>query len=192
MSTATPQPLSNTFWLAIAAGLVVAWLLFLRFFGPEQATGDLEPPQLILETGSRMAEYDWPLQDLEGKPTSLSAFKGKAILLNIWATYCPPCVAEMPSISNVASNPKLKDMAVVCVSTDADPAVLRGWLAGRDLGMTILRADSMPEVFATQMIPVTFLISPAGKIVGKVEGGAQWDHPKSVDALLALTEMKAD
>jgi thiol-disulfide isomerase/thioredoxin len=192
MSTAAAPPKGNRFWLAIAAGMVLAWLVFLRLFGPDGPTGELGPPQLVLETGSKQADFDWPLKDLQGKPASLSAFKGKAILLNLWATYCPPCVAEMPSISNLASNPKMKNVAVVCVSVDPDPAVLKGWLAGKDMKMTILWADSMPEAFSTPLIPTTFLISPAGKIIGRVDGGAQWDHPKAVDALLALSEMKAD
>ncbi len=69
---------------------------------------------------SKPADYDWSLMDLDGQPVSFAKFKGKTVFLNIWATWCGPCVGEMPSIAKLARNPRLQDKNIefVCVSTD--------------------------------------------------------------------------
>src|SRR4051794_9754607 len=61
------------------------------------------------------AEYSWKVADLDGKPVDLSKYRGRAVFLNVWATWCPPCRREMPSIVRLASDPKLKDVAFLCI-----------------------------------------------------------------------------
>jgi hypothetical protein len=94
----------------------------------------------------------------------------------------------MPSISNLAADPKIKekDIAIVCVSTDESAEELRAFLKGKDWGMTILRATSLPRAFQTEGIPATFLIAPDGRIVTTTEGPAQWDDPSVVELLVKL------
>src|SRR5205823_4576372 len=116
-------------------------------------------------------------------------YRGKAVFLNVWATWCGPCVRELPAIANLAANPRLKDVAFVCVATDEDQDAVRRFLAQRKLNLPVLHAVGRPpEVFATPYIPATFLIAPDGRIVHVEQGSAQWDDPAVVDKLETLAK----
>jgi len=92
----------NRSWLIIALVFLGFWVVYLTFFAP----GNRRPLE-----GSGIdlpADYNWKLEDLSEQPVQFSRFKGKTVFLNIWATWCPPCVGEMPSIARLAENPRLK------------------------------------------------------------------------------------
>jgi thiol-disulfide isomerase/thioredoxin len=126
------------------------------------------------------------LLDLDGQPVDFGRFKGKAVFLNIWATWCGPCVQELPSIARLAGNPTLKDVAFVCVSTDDSAEPVKKFLKGKGWPMTVLRATDCPAVFRTEGIPATFLIGPDGRIAASEVGSAEWDDPKVMDLLKKL------
>ena len=136
--------------------------------------------------GGGKANYAWKVESLDGKPVDLASYKGRAVFLNIWATRCPPCRKEMPSIARLAANPKLKDVAFLCVSNE-DSTVVMNYLASHRLPMTMLvTSESPPSVFATDGVPVTFLIAPDGRIVRREDGGLDWDTPENVRLLEGL------
>jgi thiol-disulfide isomerase/thioredoxin len=170
-------------WLYVALAFVVAWGGYLAVFGP---SGGVRRPSVPGSFGK--AEYKWRLLDLDDKPVEFSRFQGKAVFLNLWATWCGPCVAEMPSIAKLAANPRLKDVAFVCVSTDDSAAVVKTFLAGKNWPMTVLRATDAPPVFTTQGIPATFLIAPDGHIDTAELGSQDWDRPDVVELLETLAK----
>jgi thiol-disulfide isomerase/thioredoxin len=175
----SPKPRTDRSWLIIALVFVLFWAVYLAFFGPRER-GPLEGTGL-----DRPAEYDWALEDLSGQPVAFSDFKGKTVFLNIWATWCGPCVTEMPSIARLADNPRLKgkNIQFVCVSTDDDLDRVRRFVADKEWPMTILHARSLPPVFRTDGIPATFIIAPDGRIVAAQVGSSDWDDPKVVELL---------
>jgi thiol-disulfide isomerase/thioredoxin len=170
-------------WWIIGLGFVLAWGLILMFAGPRPGLGT---PRLADAGGDRMARFDWKLTDLDGAPVDFARYKGRTVFLNIWATWCPPCVAELPAIATLAANPRLKDVAFVCVSTDESPEVLRRFMRDKEWPMTILRATELPDVFLTDGIPATFLIAPDGRIAASEVGAARWDDPSVVEFLEQL------
>lgn len=175
-------------WLIVVTSLATAWIVFLIFFGPRSGLGgDLPVPQLKAPVPGGKADYGWGLQDLAGTSVSLESYRGKTIFLNVWATWCPPCVAELPAIANLADNPRLKDVVFLCVSTDESPEVVQSFLKGKNWPMTILMAHDLPPVFATDGIPATFVIAPDGRVVVSEVGSAQWDDPSVVDFLEKFT-----
>lgn len=179
-------------WLYVALGFVALWGGYLAFFGPRGPESGL--PTLDPKGNFGQAVYDWRVLDLDGKPVEFSRFKGKTVFLNIWATWCGPCVAEMPSIARLAANPLFKnnDIAFVCVSSDDDAETVKRFLASKkDWPMTVLRATDQPPVFATDGIPATFLINPEGRIVVAEVGAAKWDAPE-VAAFLAAMASKPE
>ncbi len=184
-----PKPRDRTwFWIAVTGGL--GWIVYLAFFNPGGGMNDLSPPSLK-GASTLPADLDWTVQDLQGKSYNLSELKGKPIFLNVWATWCGPCVAEMPSVANLAANPRLKDVAFVCVSADSSDQAVTRFLAGKNWeNLRIYRATtSPPDVFATDGIPATFLISPAGRVVSSEVGAAQWDHPDVVDFIEKMVKL---
>jgi len=168
---------------------ILAWLVYLAILGPKRPGGGrLAPPRLERALIAHQADFSWKLRDLNDQPVDLSKFRGRALFLNIWATWCPPCVEEMPSIANLADNARLKNVAFVCVSTDESIDQVRAFLRDKHWSMTILRASEVPEVFATSGIPATFVIAPSGRIVTSELGAAQWDDPTVVDYLEELSK----
>jgi thiol-disulfide isomerase/thioredoxin len=182
--TEPPPRRPDRTWLYVVLVFALFWALYLRFWGPRLpgAGPDLERSGLSLPV-----DYSWRLLDLEGQPVEFSTFRGKPVFLNVWATWCGPCVREMPSIARLASDPRLKGVAFVCVATD-DAAAVRGFLAERGKGwpMTFLRTTDLPPVFATDGIPATFLIAPDGRVAASQVGSTEWDDPKVVEFLLKL------
>ena len=153
-----------------------------------RAQAAARPGKLGIEPTGRLSAGSSSISTID---PYLSRFKGKTIFLNVWATWCGPCVQEMPSIAALAKNPRLKDRGVefVCVSVDDSSRTVRQFLEGRDWSMTFLRIGSgpTPAVFATDGIPATFLIDPNGRIAATTVGAAQWNEPEVVDFIEKLS-----
>jgi thiol-disulfide isomerase/thioredoxin len=164
---------ARTWWL-IGLAFCICWVGYLAFFGPRRRA-------LLENTGmSQPASYDWSALDLNDQPVSFSKFKGKTVFLNIWATWCGPCVREMPSIARLAEDPRLRNKPIefVCVSTDSSSELVHRFIRGKNWRMTFLRAESLPLVFLTDGIPSTFVIAPDGTIAATEIGPAEWDEPR--------------
>jgi len=161
-------------------------MLYLALFAPGRRGGG----RALLENSgmSEPAAYDWSLVDKDDKPVSFSRFKGKTLFLNLWATWCGPCIGEMPSIARLARDPRWKDMNIefVCVSIDSSTDVVRRFLDGKDWTMIFLRAAKLPPVFDSEGIPATFLIAADGRIAASEVGAADWSEPRVVAFLEKL------
>jgi len=180
MADTKPKP--DRSWLIIALVFLGFWVVYLIFFAP----GNRRP---LAESAIDLpAEYFWKLEDLREQPVEFSRFKGKTVFLNIWATWCPPCVGEMPSIARLAENPRLKgkNIEFVCVSTDDSTDTVVQFIRDKNWPMTVLRSQSLPPVFQTEGIPATYIISPAGRIAVAEVGARDWDTAE-VAALLEKT-----
>jgi thiol-disulfide isomerase/thioredoxin len=180
MPETIPQP--NRIWWYVAIGFATFWMFCLYFFVPGR--------QAPLENSgmSEPADYNWSPADMDGQRVPFAKLKGKTLFLNFWATWCGPCVREMPSISALAKNPRLKgkNIEFVCVSTDSSADAVRRFLAGKDWSMTILLADKVPSVFYSEAIPATFLIAPDGRIAATLVGATDWNQPHVVEFLEKL------
>jgi peroxiredoxin len=116
----------------------------------------------------------------EGDTVSLAAYRGNVVLLNIWATWCTPCEAEMPSIQRLYQEFGPLGLRVVAVSVDEGSSEsVRNWVDERQLTFEILQDQSgrIERVYQTTGVPETFVIDRDGKIVKKVIGATEWDHP---------------
>jgi thiol-disulfide isomerase/thioredoxin len=186
-----PELGEGRIWWILALIFGSGWCLFLYCYGP---TVPLEPPVLDGTVLGRPADYDWTLHDLEGRPVSFAQFRGKPVFLNVWATDCPPCLEELPSIDRLARSPRLARVAFVGVSTDADAETVRRFLRGKDWPMTFLHAGptGLPDVFTAEGggIPATYLIAPDGRIAASSVGASNWDDPSVVDFLERLEGAK--
>ncbi len=171
-------------WLLIAIGFCVLWVVLLSIFGPGPSA-----PRLDSGGSGQPADFAWKMLDLQDRPASLAAYRGKTVFLNIWATWCPPCIAEMPSIARLAEEPRLKDrsIAFVCVSVDDTTDIVRSFLQGRSWKMDFFRSQDLPGVFQTAGIPATFIIGPDGRIAASEVGSASWDGPETIALLEKLS-----
>jgi thiol-disulfide isomerase/thioredoxin len=183
-------PKKDRTWLYVGLAFVLAWGLILTFFLPRTAPEGLGTPRLEGTGKTLPADYGWTLQDLDGKPVTFGEFAHKPVVLNLWATWCGPCRMEMPGLVRLAEDPKLKGVAFVAVTTEPANETVRGVARDELRGWIVLRAepDHMPEVFASDAIPATFVIAPDGKVVASEIGSARWDDPSVVDFLEKLAK----
>jgi peroxiredoxin len=120
------------------------------------------------------------LPALGGGEHDLGAERGRLVVLSFWATWCPPCVAEMPSLERLKRALAPEGLSVVTVSTDEDEAALRRFVADHRLTLRVLR-DPGGRVAASRYritgYPETFVIDRGGRILQHVVGPAEWDSP---------------
>ena len=164
--------------LLVVGSLVLAWCAYLYFFGPRA------------ENKARgAADYGLKLKDLDGKPIDFARYRGRVVFLNLWATWCPPCRAEMPSIARLVANPRVKDVVFLCASVEDDPGGIRAYARQAKLSLPLVIADGpVPSVYQTEGIPATFVIGRDGRIAMAEVGSAEWDAPDVVSKLEALTK----
>jgi thiol-disulfide isomerase/thioredoxin len=119
-------------------------------------------------------DYQWEVEDLDGNLLDFDSLKGKVVFLNFWATWCPPCLAEMPSIQRLYDEFK-DDMVFVIVSQESR-GILQEFIEKKEYSFPVyILRSRQPNVFASRSIPASFLISPEGQIMMKKQGAARWD-----------------
>lgn len=125
--------------------------------------------------------------DGDGRPTQFSSFRGKVILLNIWATWCVPCRKEMPALDRLQASLGGPDFAVIALSVDSDglPAVKAFYLQTgiRQLRIYIDKSGQALSDLGATGIPTTLLIDRHGNEIGRKIGPAEWDSPALVKVI---------
>jgi cytochrome c biogenesis protein CcmG/thiol:disulfide interchange protein DsbE len=167
--------------LANWAALAIAATIILIFALPSYRQGEAS-------IAGKTAE-DFPLA-LAGKPTHLSDLRGKVVVLNFWASWCPPCVEETPALNHLETYIASRNALVLGISIDDDPSAYKRFLQDQKVGFTTYSDPAMKKIendYGTTMIPETYIIDRHGKIARKVIGPQQWDSPEMLayfDALL--------
>lgn len=129
---------------------------------------------------SGYAAADFALRDLSGAEVRLADLRGKIVFLNLWATWCPPCRAEMPSMEALYQRLKGRDFAMLAVAEDTNPADVAAFV--KELGVTLpvlLDTDNrLPARYGVTGYPETFVIDRDGQVIKHVIGPEQWDSPE--------------
>jgi len=122
--------------------------------------------------------------DVAGHPLSLADFRGKYVLLNVWATWCGPCVAEMPSLDRLQAQLGGADFVVLPVSVDRGGAVLVTDFYGKHriqhLGVYVDPSNRIARSLSVSGLPTSFLLGPDGRAVGALVGATEWDTPEAI------------
>ncbi len=123
----------------------------------------------------------------DGSKIQLSSFKGKKVFVNLWATWCPPCVAEMPSIQELYTKTNNSNTAFVMISFDKDFETAKNWLNQKGLVLPVYAANGeLPDIFNVQGIPSTFIFDQDGQLVFKQTGADDYSKAKFVNMLSAF------
>lgn len=164
--------------LALVGGL----LMLLRRMMGRLAKGGLKPPALPVKTW----DYAMVATDLSGAAVSFEQFTDQVLLLNVWATWCAPCVAEMPSLLRLQERLAEHKIAFAFVSSE-EPNAVKKYIARHQWhGPFYLVSGELPECFRTGAIPATFVVDRGGSIALRHLGAATWDAESVVRFLQGL------
>ena len=151
-------------------------------------TGIIQPEMNIPLVKQQDADFNLKLVSFDNESANLSDFKEKVIFLNFWASWCPPCRAEMPTIQDLYERLKDNDNIVfVMVSLDNDTAKAREFISNEGYTFPVyFPAGVFPAIYNSGTIPSTFIISPDGKIVAKETGMADYNTDKVINFINGL------
>lgn len=166
-------------------------LTMLLVFGVALAL-KISPQVNLLGVGSRAPEF-YAKNLRTGLPASLGDYRGKVVLLNVWATWCVPCRLEMPSMERLHRRLGGSDFKVVAVSIDKEGEdVVMAFVRELDLTFDILHdpPGAIQEIYQTTGVPESFVIDRDGVIVKKVIGAAEWDGPVNETLIRRLIDAR--
>jgi thiol-disulfide isomerase/thioredoxin len=130
------------------------------------------------------------LKDLDGRPHDLARLRGRVVLINFWATWCPPCRREMPSMERLSQTLKGEAFSVLAVDVGEDADTIDAFTAQLDTTPTFpilldTRSRTL-QAWKVAGLPTTFLVDRQGRIVASAIGGREFDHPEIVKAIREL------
>ncbi len=134
------------------------------------------------ETRAALPAPELKASDLKGAPRTLADYRGKVVLLNFWATWCPPCQREMPSLERLRTRMAGRPLEIVAISSAETPAEVNTYLSKMKLGFPVLLdTDSSNtrrwKVFA---LPTTFVLDAEGRVRHVLTGPAEWDEGEAL------------
>lgn len=181
----------------LALGLIAAIMLAggtYRYIAGQSAPAGTEASDTLKLGGQRFVRHATPrplpavaFTDANGRAAMLAQFRGRVVLLNVWATWCAPCREEMPTLDRLQAKLGGPDFEVVALSIDNDgPAAVRKFY--REVGIRHLRIYNDATTEATTRlsilgIPATLLIDRDGREIGRALGPAEWDAPDVIETI---------
>jgi peroxiredoxin len=176
------------FWLLVGLTVVTAALGAWRWLTARQATAQqiMEQSRSSLTGASQSRAPDFTLTTLDGTPLRLDDLRGKVVLLNFWATWCPPCKAEMPDLNALQQEyGEARDFVVVGVNVEEDTAEVKSFVDRQQLTFPIVFDSDgrvTTQLFGVRPLPTTFIIDRDGFIRDA------WNGQIAPEAMLARLE----
>ena len=172
------------------AGWVFATLFLLVMPAANNIAADLPPLSHSLTKQAPKPAPALKLRDLDGATRDLAQLKGRVVLINFWATWCPPCRREMPSMERLSHTFKGEAFSVLAVNVGEDADSIDAFTGQLDTKLTFpILLDSTSrtlQAWKVAGLPTTFLIDKKGRVVASAIGGREFDHPEIVKAIREL------
>ena len=164
-------PMRNTFTFV---ALILAWLV--------PATSFAALGHELSKLPTPVAAPDFTLEDMDGETYTLSELRGKVVMVNFWASWCPPCREELPSMETVYQALKNEDFIVLAINQWETPDHVFSYMGQLEVypNFPILfdRDSSVSVAFGVQGLPTTLLINKQGHVVYRAVGGRNFNHPE--------------
>ena len=182
----SPEPTAST---SVATkrhwGVILLWitpvlfvagvLLYYGLLTRQGADSDTWLPRV----GQPLADFTLP--DLHGRMVQLSALRGKVVFINVWATWCKPCIDEMPTIQRLYDHLRTQGLEVLAINLDPlGEEVVTPFMRNYRLSFPVLldRKSSVERLYGTTGVPETFIVDKQGLLVDKIIGPRDWAHPQ--------------
>jgi len=178
--------------IAVTVLLLSAGFLILM---PQQVNAQVSDEALRLLRIARIQVFtqrteprDFTLQLLSGGNAALSSYRGNVVILNFWATWCPPCRAEMPSMETLYQRYRNQGLEILAVDIRETTNTVRQFISTNGFSFPVLLdLDGRVSVnYGVEAIPTTYIIDREGKMIGRIVGSIHWDTPEVFAAFEAL------
>lgn len=127
---------------------------------------------------------------VDGEESDLNRYQGGLVLINFWATWCPPCIKEMPSMNNLQQQFKSDEFQIVAINMGQSATTVDSFLMEQtfefDLPVYLDETGRSFTDLKIQGMPSSFLVGPDGKLIETIIGAREWDHPGNIKALREL------
>lgn len=153
--------------------------------GVSMVTTRILPMEIEKSSQVRLASFDWNLIDSNGEMVNFSSFENKVVVVNFWATWCPPCVAEMPSFQKLYED--FGDQVVFLFVANDKKSKVVAFIQKHDYSFPVFfQASTVPDELNSNSLPTTFIINKSGDIVVEKTGAADWNSGKARALLIKL------
>jgi peroxiredoxin len=159
---------------------IIALAVFVTLQHKSPSTVEVEIPHI--QDG--LVAPDFSLPDLDGRMVSLRSFKGKVVIVNIWATWCPPCVAETPSLDKFYKMFKDEGIELLAVSVDENgKRAVEPFMEKKNLSFPVLLDPEgrISGLYRTTGVPESFIVKKDGTIDNRIQGAINWTSPKVIE-----------
>ena len=165
--------------------LLVTAALLISFALPGQA---VTPGKGLTPMPDRPPAPDFALSDIDGQTHRLSDYRGQVLVVNFWATWCPPCREEMPSMDRASQTLAADGIQMLAVNVGEDEDTIFQFTANYPVGFPLLmdRDSKVAEAWPIRGLPTTFVVDPQGRIAYRAIGGRDWDQAELLDPVHAL------
>ncbi|HYQ70448.1 MAG TPA: TlpA disulfide reductase family protein [Gammaproteobacteria bacterium] len=168
--------------MAAAPRLLLCGLLLLSVGGTLHAGQNLTP------VPGAIPAPDFELRDTDGRLHRLSDYRGKTVIINFWATWCPPCREEIPSMNRAWQQLREVDVAMLAVNMGEDEDTIFVFTADYPAEFPLLldRDGAVTAQWPVKGLPTTYIVAPDGTIAYRAIGGRDWDDSEILETLRAL------
>jgi peroxiredoxin len=130
------------------------------------------------------------LKDLQGNTHSMDAYRGKVLIVNFWATWCPPCRAEMPALERVWRSLESEGVALIAIDFGEPEADVTQFAVESKTSIPLLldTHGTQAHLWGVRSLPTTFIIGRDGRVAYRVQGERKWDSPHIVQQIRALAK----
>ena len=167
-----------------AMGFAIGTWLLLAAPGTQAGTpGEVMVGELLREA---------PMNGIAGPGANLSSFRGKPLLINVWASWCGPCRAEVGSLERLARRYNGREFNIIGISTDDDPAAAAAFV--RQYGISFAnyldRKLLLENMLGADRLPLTLLVDADGRVIKKIAGSRAWDSPEAINLIIQAFRLK--
>jgi len=146
------------------------------------------PSQSLTPISGKPQAPEFKMMDMDDVVHKLSDYKGKPIIINFWATWCPPCRAELPSMNRAWKKVKDDGIEMLAVNVGEDEDTIFAFSGEYPIDFTVLLDENGKEIrnWPIKGLPTTFVVDPKGRIIYQAVGGREWDDDALLDMVRKL------
>jgi peroxiredoxin len=167
-----------------------SWPLLAALLLPLCAAAAGKMPQTLTPMPDRPPAPDFTLQDVDGKTWQLSELRGRPVIVNFWATWCPPCREEMPSMQRAWEQLQAEGVVLLAINVGESADTVFQFTANYPVDFPLLLDldSAVLNQWPVQGLPATFVVDPQGRIAYRAIGGREWDDPRLLAPVLQLRQ----